>query len=739
MSVGLPGTGIGGLFYLLCAFWMPFRELARAVQGGRRAGRGRVMAAQFGIGVAMAAGIWASGWVIGLLFVAVEGSGPGSAGVGAGALSRAVAGGEVPHAIRVITVLGTLGLLAVVLGAVEVARFLVRGRGRGRAPGVPVAEFVGGSGGRGGGGGGGASRRDEQVGAGERGSHTGAAPLLQRGVAAVAGRSRRGLSGAESWGRRGGAARNGHRRREGGAARLVGACVSAVVAGWPSAGAPLWAQASAASGASVEARQHLARGDSALRAGDRELARREYRAALDLDSGNSRAAYQLAGLLPAGSAEAVELYELYVALEPQDAWGFIALGDALSLAGLDALALEAYDSALALEPGEPDVLRGRAHVLDRAGHTDGAVAAYEAWLAVEPGSAAGWRRLGRARERAGRWREAVRAYQHALTLEDDDATVERLRWARARAAPAVAPTFGGSLDSEENQVTRAGLRADVPVGLRLRLGVELARTHAVDGGVGATGDGGAVTAQWRPRGALAVEGALGVARVTGQAPDGGAAPPTALAVLRLRARWRAPADGPAAELRLSRAPVAASPALLARPVVAEDARAVVETAVWRRLRVRGVGRLANLDEGDGRNRRSGMGGALVARVAPTAEISGQYHRLGYANPSPAGYFAFQRAEVLELGTYTEYYGAWPFVVAVDAAAGAQRVTHHLAEPGTWTRALRLWALVSWNPAPPYELGLELEAYESPIAHDGVAPGAGWRYASASLSVRRALP
>ena len=32
MTVGLPGAGIGGVFYLLCALWMPFRELASALQ-----------------------------------------------------------------------------------------------------------------------------------------------------------------------------------------------------------------------------------------------------------------------------------------------------------------------------------------------------------------------------------------------------------------------------------------------------------------------------------------------------------------------------------------------------------------------------------------------------------------------------------------------------------------------------------------------------------------------------------
>lgn len=33
MFAGLPGIGVGTLFYILIAFWMPFRELPRVIQG----------------------------------------------------------------------------------------------------------------------------------------------------------------------------------------------------------------------------------------------------------------------------------------------------------------------------------------------------------------------------------------------------------------------------------------------------------------------------------------------------------------------------------------------------------------------------------------------------------------------------------------------------------------------------------------------------------------------------------
>lgn len=65
MLVGLPGTGIGGLFYLIIALWMPIREyylrVRRKTPGAwRRVGRHTVMT------ISMIAGMWATGEVIGL-------------------------------------------------------------------------------------------------------------------------------------------------------------------------------------------------------------------------------------------------------------------------------------------------------------------------------------------------------------------------------------------------------------------------------------------------------------------------------------------------------------------------------------------------------------------------------------------------------------------------------------------------------------------------------------------------
>ena len=53
MTVGLPGTGIGGLFYLLSALVMPVVEVVRQAKGKRAQGGWRTAIAQFTLAFAM--------------------------------------------------------------------------------------------------------------------------------------------------------------------------------------------------------------------------------------------------------------------------------------------------------------------------------------------------------------------------------------------------------------------------------------------------------------------------------------------------------------------------------------------------------------------------------------------------------------------------------------------------------------------------------------------------------------
>ena len=53
MTVGLPGTGIGGLFYLLSSFAMPFAAAIRTFRDRRSQPKWRVALSQFAIGCTM--------------------------------------------------------------------------------------------------------------------------------------------------------------------------------------------------------------------------------------------------------------------------------------------------------------------------------------------------------------------------------------------------------------------------------------------------------------------------------------------------------------------------------------------------------------------------------------------------------------------------------------------------------------------------------------------------------------
>lgn len=64
MNVGLPGTGLAGLFYLITALGMPLLELAR-LAAGRRPRRLRLAAVQAGLALGVIGGLWGTAWTLG--------------------------------------------------------------------------------------------------------------------------------------------------------------------------------------------------------------------------------------------------------------------------------------------------------------------------------------------------------------------------------------------------------------------------------------------------------------------------------------------------------------------------------------------------------------------------------------------------------------------------------------------------------------------------------------------------
>ena len=636
MTAGLPGTGIGGMFYLLSAVVMPLREALRRARGRGRpiAGGWRVVAGQTAIAGGIIAGMWATGWLLGVSLRAVH---------------PIVMHGAASHAsnlLRTAALALSIGTLVAVLGGVELLRLWLQPR-----PRRVAAAWVG------------------------------------RGLIVL----------------------------------LVLEVVGAVH--------PRAAVAQSAGGTAG----HLGRADSAFAAGNPVVAAREYAAVLATDPENSHATYRLAQLRRRDPAEALRLFRRYVALEPSDPWGYMAVGDALTRAGRYAEALAWYDDALARAPGERDAVVGRARVLARARRTDAAVAAYRQWLAAHPKDAEAWGELAREALRAGRPEDAAQALARAQALAPDAATAQRLAVAQAAAAPAVTPLASGSHDSDGNTRFRLGGSAELAADGPVRLGVAAGRAQVGDGFTTRGLEDVALRAVWQPRAVLHVDAAAGANRLDAV----GGAGSTVIPVGQLRARWRAPGAGPALDLRAQRSLLDASPLLVANRVVRTELRALVELPVAGVLKLRGIGRAAALSDSAEVNHRTTVEGVVAFPVTPSVELSGQIHEIRYAHASGAGYFAPRLAQVVEAGSYVEFETARSVLVAVDVGVGALRVAEQGARIGPWRRSLRLYSLIVVPLAPGRDLRLELEGEDSGVANEA-ATTAQWRYGSAALSLRWAL-
>jgi hypothetical protein len=398
---------------------------------------------------------------------------------------------------------------------------------------------------------------------------------------------------------------------------------------------------------------------------------------------------------------AVRLFRRYVALEPSDPWGYMALGDILARTKHYGEALRRYDDALRLAPGERDAVVGRARTLARARRTGAAIAAYRAWLATHPTDA---------------------EVRHELAA------------ALVAAAPAVTPVVGGSHDSDGNTTLRFGGTVELGASGPTRLGVRTTREQVGDGVTTMGLDELTVRAASRPGGALQIDAEGGATRVDAFGRAAATLTPTG----QLRVRWRDPMGGPALDLRARRNVIDASPLLVTNRVVRTEIGAIVELPVARSLKLRGIGRTAALSSSFDVNHRTTFAGVAAVAVTPSLEVSGQIHEIRYSRPTSAGYFAPRLIQIAEAGSYLEIETARSVVLAFDVGAGVQRVAQQGAAVGPWRRALRLYSLIAVPLAPGRELRFEVDADDSGVATESVTT-AQWRYVSMQLSLRVALP
>ncbi|HWL40143.1 MAG TPA: tetratricopeptide repeat protein [Gemmatimonadaceae bacterium] len=131
----------------------------------------------------------------------------------------------------------------------------------------------------------------------------------------------------------------------------------------------------------------LERAASAWKAGDYLAASAEYEAIVGRDPhAPSVAIFRLATLRAWENRidEGVGLFRRYVAMEPRDTEGRLALGRALAWGGRYSDAIAIYDSVIASDATYRDAVLARAQTLAWSGHLGEALSTYRRWLADHP-------------------------------------------------------------------------------------------------------------------------------------------------------------------------------------------------------------------------------------------------------------------------------------------------------------------------------------------------------------------
>lgn len=486
------------------------------------------------------------------------------------------------------------------------------------------------------------------------------------------------------------------------------------------------------------------------------------------DSMSSSAIFRLAQSRETSDrAAAIALFRRYVTLEPRDAWGYMALGDALAASGDVSSAITQYELAERIAPGERDVHVGRARILARAGRTDDAITAYGRWLARSPRDAQAWRELAAQQRRAGRYDEQVASLRRAASADAGGATngavARDIQRAQRAGEGTIEPRVSGSRDSDGLTTTGVGVSVTSALLGRTRLNASTAAGSAGDGTSSRGSQDVSLGVELRPLAQLRLQFTGGVARADcsfidtvtptpvsppssgpgrrplpiGRPPAAGVSTSESFPVGSARLAWRKPGEAVAIDIRASRQLLDASPYLVAQGVLRDEASLALDVRLVGPLRARGFAKLGNVHNADESNGRQILGGALV--IAPSAvEISLRAQSMRYDTATALAYFSPRQVRTVELGTYFERETARGVALAMDLGGGAQQVEDWGSTTSAWSPTVHGWTQLVVPLDDRFALGTEIEAYDSRVGNDvrsPTVPASRWRYVSTSLSLR----
>src|SRR6185436_7308617 len=89
-------------------------------------------------------------------------------------------------------------------------------------------------------------------------------------------------------------------------------------------------------------------------------------------------------------------------------------------------------------------------------------------------------------------------------------------------------------------------------------------------------------------------------------------------------------------------------------VVRNEFQARPTIAIAKRLRLRGNGGAGWITSSSDRNTRTTAGGGAAWSLLRNVELSGNFSQIQYSHPSHSGYFAPERLQSAEAGSYMEF-------------------------------------------------------------------------------------
>lgn len=478
----------------------------------------------------------------------------------------------------------------------------------------------------------------------------------------------------------------------------------------------------------------VAQGDSAWAREDHPAARAAYDAVVRADSAYSSRAVFRAGLLHAWDnrfGPALSALRLYVRLEPTDLDGRVALARTYAWASDFDASLAEYDAVLQRNAGFRDAVVGRAQALAWGDRIPEAAAELERWLAQRPDDAGAWTLLGQFRRWQGDALGARAALEHALALApgNPDARTQ-MAWVRTELAPAVAWTFVGAKDSEDNTLWHRELGVEAAGWGNSRIGVSARLREASVSDVDAAVMPGAVAyIVGRPAGrGVTTRAEIGVV----QFPEGLGA-----AATRLRGALRV-SGSPRRGLRLSggfsHEPFDEVLATAQRGMMFSVVDLDASYAVSPRVQV-GLGGSGGLATGYGVDldaSRTTVTGALRYTPRRGASIALTHREASWDEPQFGIFFAPQRWATTELSLAGERTAELGLILAGDLGLASQLVGFESA-PLDHAIVPRAAMRVGYRAAPGREIVVGL-TYAN-VAGAGAITASDYRYGAATLGGR----